>query len=88
MSILKNYPYNGQADYWWLRSPWTDSYNDAYLVNSDGYVSGNTYVYWDIGGRRPAFVLPSSLFVSDDGVYYYSCGNILYSKKNINFALR
>ena len=60
--------YNGQADYWWLRSP--DLYSDdyyAYRVGSGGHVGGYG---WDVTlsyGRRPAFVLPSSLFVSDDG---------------------
>ena len=57
--------YNGQADYWWLRSPRTGNDYLASYVGSDGYV--NYGVYWDSCGRRPAFVLPSSLFVSDDG---------------------
>ena len=57
--------YNGQADYWWLRSPDTDVDNDVWYVDSGGGVYS-----WGIGssyGRRPAFVLPSSLYVSDDG---------------------
>lgn len=59
--------YNGQADYWWLRSPYRTYGDGAYYVNPDGDV-GNYYgVDWDSCGRRPAFVLPSSLFVSDDG---------------------
>ena len=59
--------YNGQADYWWLRSPdlyYGSSY--AYYV----YLVGDVDYGWDVTysyGRRPAFVLPSSLFVSDDG---------------------
>ena len=60
--------YNGQADYWWLRSPNLGyDYDYAYYVYSDGGVYGSD---WDVThsyGRRPAFVLPSSLFVSDDG---------------------
>ena len=61
--------YNGQPDYWWLRSPHTGDTDYAYYVYSDGYVS---YGSWGGGvtnsyGRRPAFVLPSSLYVSDDG---------------------
>ena len=63
--ILKNYPYNGQPDYWWLRSPDLNyyGYNSAYFVHSDGVVVGG----WD---------------VSD------SYGRQLYTKRNINFALR
>lgn len=57
--------YNGSAAYWWTRSPLT--------YNSDGvwYVySGGDYYdswYYDTYGVRPAFVLPSTLSVSDDG---------------------
>ena len=60
--------YNGQADYWWLRSPFRTYDNGAYYVGPDGIVDFN--YFWDVTvsyGRRPAFVLPSSLFVSDDG---------------------
>ena len=57
--------YNGQADYWWLRSPYRTYDDDAYNVFPDGDVV--YHVYWGSCGRRPAFVLPSSLFVSDDG---------------------
>ena len=59
--------YNGQADYWWLRSPGVGVDNLACCVYPDGDNGGNYYVGWDSCGRRPAFVLPSSLFVSDDG---------------------
>ena len=58
--------YNGQADYWWLRSPYRTNVGVAYDVYPDGDVVDG-YVDWDSCGRRPAFVLPSSLFVSDDG---------------------
>lgn len=60
--------YNGQADDWWLRSPYTDITYDSWLVNPDGYVSidGTNGVY-SSHGRRPAFVLPSSLIVDGDG---------------------
>ena len=58
--------YNGQADYWWLRSPYL--VGGAYFVFPGGVVVDDYYgVGWDSCGRRPAFVLPSSLFVSDDG---------------------
>ena len=60
--------YNGQADYWWLRSPDRAYDNGAYYVYPDGNVDNNHHSnVTDSYGRRPAFVLPSSLFVSDDG---------------------
>ena len=54
------------ADFWWLRSPSCSGYsNYALYVGSDGglddYLSPSSY------GIRPAFVLPSTLLVSDDG---------------------
>ena len=57
--------YNGSATYWWTRSPYTRDSSVVWLVYSDGdcrnYWYGSTY------GVRPAFVLPSTLSVSDDG---------------------
>ena len=60
--------YNGQADYWWLRSPGPSyvSYSSC-QVESDGSIGSYGTVVGDSYGRRPAFVLSSSLFVSDDG---------------------
>lgn len=56
---------NGSATVWWLRSPYTDSTDYAWNVNSYGYCNtggcSNSY------GIRPALVLPSNLLVSDDG---------------------
>ena len=57
--------YNGQADYWWLRSPYLYDDDKCVFVISDGDVT--LLGCHDSYGRRPAFVLPSSLFVSDDG---------------------
>ena len=57
--------YNGSAAYWWTRSPYTDDSSYVWGVNSDG-----NYDFWycnDTFGVRPAFVLPSTLSVSDDG---------------------
>lgn len=65
-SASKRVAYNGSsAAGWWLRSPST-SYSDyVWTVKSDGssdyWYCHNTY------GVRPAFVLPSTLVVSDDG---------------------
>ena len=56
---------NGSAVVQWTRSPDTGSTNHAYYLNTNGnvgsYSCSNTY------GSRPAFTLPSTLSVSDDG---------------------
>lgn len=58
--------YNGSAGWWWLRSPSTSNTSYAWNVYADGsYYDSN--VYHTNYGARPAFVLPSSLWVSDDG---------------------
>lgn len=64
-SASKRVAYNGSsAAVWWLRSPYTSS-SYVWYVGADGSGGG-----WDCSGAygvRPAFVLPSSLVVSDDG---------------------
>lgn len=65
-SASKRVAYNGSsAAEWWLRSPGADNSSYVWYVKSDGsrgyWGYGNTY------GVRPAFVLPSTLVVSDDG---------------------
>ena len=62
----KRIAYNGSsAAIWWLRSPGTGNSCDVWGVDTDGSGSGswcnNSY------GVRPAFILPSTLVVSDDG---------------------
>ena len=62
----KRIAYNGSsAAIWWLRSPSTGSGNYVWSVLSDGSYSSlwvsSSY------GVRPAFILPSTLVVSDDG---------------------
>lgn len=56
---------NGSAVVQWTRSPFTDNTNYAYYLYTNGGVGysrcSNTY------GSRPAFTLPSTLSVSDDG---------------------
>ena len=56
---------NGSAVAQWTRSPRTDDTHCAYYLGTNGNVSngycGRTY------GSRPAFTLPSTLSVSDDG---------------------
>lgn len=62
----KRIAYNGSsAAVWWLRSPDTDGTGDVWSVNSDG--SYYNYWYGNSFGVRPAFILPSTLVVSDDG---------------------
>ena len=56
---------NGSAVVQWTRSPGTSGTNSACYLSTNGVVNGsscsNTY------GSRPAFTLPSTLSVSDDG---------------------
>ena len=56
---------NGSATTQWTRSPYTNGASNAWGLNSDGGIYDNycTSTY----GSRPAFTLPSSLYVSDDG---------------------
>lgn len=65
-SASKRVAYNGSsAAIWWLRSPRTNNYNYVWYVDTDG--SRNRDWYSVSYGVRPAFVLPSTLVVSDDG---------------------
>ena len=62
----KRVAYNGSsAAIWWLRSPRTNGSNYVWSVDTDGSYSYNWY--GDSYGVRPAFILPSTLVVSDDG---------------------
>lgn len=56
---------NGSAVVQWTRSPNTNSTSRAYYLYTNGsvYYNGCNYTY----GSRPAFTLPSTLSVSDDG---------------------
>lgn len=56
---------NGSAVVQWTRTPRTSSTSYVYCLYSDGGVY-NGY-YYDSYGSRPAFTLPSTLSVSDDG---------------------
>lgn len=64
-STLKIAYKDGSATTQWTRSPYTVSTSYAICLHSDGYVGysdcASTY------GSRPAFTLPSNLYVSDDG---------------------
>ena len=56
---------NGSAVVQWTRSPNTNSTDGAYYLHTGGDV--NSYYCYNTGGSRPAFTLPSTLSVSDDG---------------------
>lgn len=56
---------NGSAVVQWTRSPRTNSTNYAYYLNTNGDVYSNSC--YNTNGSRPAFTLPSTLSVSDDG---------------------
>lgn len=59
---------NGSADHWWLRSPFINGTNRVWRVASNG-----DYISWYANnscGVRPALVLPSTLFVTDDGLVF------------------
>lgn len=59
---------NGSPTTQWTRSPYSYDTNYAWWLYSDGYIYGN-YCY-DSSGSRPAFTLPSNLYVSDDGTVF------------------
>lgn len=65
-SASKRVAYNGSsAAIWWLRSPRANGSSGVWRVDADG----SDGISWcnNSCGVRPAFVLPSSLVVSDDG---------------------
>lgn len=65
----KRIAYNGSsAAIWWLRSPHTSDNSSVWRINTDG--SGGGSWYSDSDGVRPAFILPSTLVVSDDGTVF------------------
>ena len=70
-SNSKRVAYNGSsAAVWWLRSPYTDDINYVWSVYSDG--SYDNWSYGNICGVRPAFILPSELMVSEDGMFSFN----------------
>lgn len=89
----KRVAYNGSsAAVWWLRSPGTGNSNYVWLVYTDG--SSNYYWYGNSVGVRPAFILPSTLVVSDDGTVSVntapavSTDGAALGEKNTAFAWR
>lgn len=65
-SASKRVAYNGSsAAIWWLRSPHASNSGGVWYVSTGG--SGGNDWCNDSCGVRPAFILPSTLVVSDDG---------------------
>lgn len=80
------YNSSGSAVVQWTRSPYTSYTRSACCLGTDGYVFSGYCA--NTSGARPAFTLPSSLSVSDDGsvtvntapVINYSGGSALGDK--------
>ena len=92
-SASKRVAYNGSsAAEWWLRSPNTTYSYSVWLVKPDG--SDDYWYYYNTYGVRPAFVLPSTLVVSDDGTVSVntaptvSTDGAALGEKNTAFAWR
>lgn len=64
-STLKIAYQNGSPTYQWTRSPHTSHTHYAWGLDSNGNIDYGGCT--NTGGSRPAFTLPSSLYVSDDG---------------------
>ena len=63
----KRVAYNGSsAAIWWLRSPHTNNYGSVWAVNPEGSYDAGRWNYYSCD-VRPALILPSTLFVSNDG---------------------
>ena len=64
-STLKIAYQNGSPTYQWTRSPYTSSTNIAWRLTSSGNINGDNCR--DSNGSRPAFTLPSTVKVANDG---------------------
>lgn len=64
-STLKIAYLNGNANTQWTRSPRTNVASSAWWLSSVGSIRSDVCYY--TSGSRPAFTLPSDLYVSDDG---------------------
>lgn len=63
----KRVAYNGSSTaMWWLRSPHTNNYGSVWAVNPEGSYDAGRWNYYSCD-VRPALILPSTLFVSNDG---------------------
>lgn len=84
--------YSSRAEYWWLRSPYTSGDSNPWAVSSTGSVG--SYSTGNRLGIRPAFILPSTLVVSDGGTVSIntaptvSTDGAALGEKNTAFAWR
>ena len=69
-STLKIAYLNGSAVVQWTRSPGAYGTADAWFLSANGSLGSG--VCASAGGARPAFTLPSSLSISDDGSVTYN----------------
>lgn len=90
----KRIAYNGSsAAFWWLRSPYASDNYYVWFVNTDGSYNCSSW-YLNSCGVRPAFILPSTLVVSDDGTVSVntaptvSTDGAALGEKNTAFAWR
>ena len=79
----------GRPTYQWTRTPITANDEDIWHLRSDGQINATlcTKTY----GSRPAFTLPSNLYVSDDGHITFSglydvSGNLLLKLPGVKIA--
>ena len=87
----KRIAYNGSsAAIWWLRSPYASNSSNVWCVYTGGSLSYRWYS--NSYGVRPAFILPSTLVVSDDGTVSVntaptvSTDGAALGRKNASFA--
>ena len=75
---------SGAAKVQWTRSPNTSNATNAWYLNSDGYLNNgncsNTY------GARPAFTLPSSLSVDENGNVLVNTAPVINYSGNTNLG--
>lgn len=66
INLLRTAKLNGSSVSWWTRSPYTGDNTTAWPLNSNGAADLSAQCI-ATRGTRPAFTLPSSLYVFDDG---------------------
>ena len=67
LDLLRIAYLNGSAVVQWTRSPYTNVTSNAWCLGVNGVIMGNRCSVAVGVSSRPAFTLPASLYVSDDG---------------------
>lgn len=57
--------FNDSPKHWWLRTPYTNHPRAAWHITKDGRPS--MFITFEYYGRRPAFVLPDSVSIDNEG---------------------